>query len=46
MMRLIEVIEGDDTSDETLQAASNFAQALRKTPCAAGRCPGSWSTGS
>src|ERR671939_429230 len=31
MMRLIEVIDGDDTSDETLQTASNFAQALRKT---------------
>src|SRR5438105_2580186 len=26
MMRLIEVIEGDDTSPETMQAASNFAQ--------------------
>src|SRR6059058_4740588 len=27
MMRLIEVIEGDETSEETLQTASNFAQA-------------------
>ena len=31
MMRLIEVIEGEETSDETLQAATNFAQAIRKT---------------
>ena len=27
MMRLIEVIEGEETSEETLQAAANFAQA-------------------
>src|SRR5918998_804624 len=27
MMRLLEVIEGDETSDETLQVAANFAQA-------------------
>ena len=40
MMRLIEVIEGDDTSDETLQAASNFAQALRKTAVRCGEVPG------
>ena len=31
VMRLIEVIEGDDTSPETVQAAINFAQAIRKT---------------
>ena len=31
VMRLIEVIEGDDTSLETVQAAVNFAQAIRKT---------------
>jgi enoyl-CoA hydratase/3-hydroxyacyl-CoA dehydrogenase len=30
--RLIEVIEGDDTSPETVQAAANFAMAIRKTP--------------
>src|ERR687888_2427133 len=30
MMRLIEGIEGDDTSDETLEAAINFAQTIRK----------------
>jgi 3-hydroxyacyl-CoA dehydrogenase len=40
MMRLIEVIEGDDTSDETLQVASNFAQALRKTVVRCGEVPG------
>jgi 3-hydroxyacyl-CoA dehydrogenase len=40
MMRLIEVIEGDDTSDETLQVASNFAQAIRKTPVRCGEVPG------
>jgi 3-hydroxyacyl-CoA dehydrogenase len=40
MMRLIEVIEGDDTSDETLQAASNFAQAIRKTAVRCGEVPG------
>jgi 3-hydroxyacyl-CoA dehydrogenase len=40
MMRLIEVIEGDDTSDETLQAAANFAQALRKTAVRCGEVPG------
>ena len=40
MMRLIEVIEGDETSDETLQAASNFAQAIRKTAVHCGEVPG------
>ena len=40
MMRLIEVIEGDDTSEETLQTASNFAQALRKTAVRCGEVPG------
>ena len=40
MMRLIEVIEGEDTSDETLQAASNFAQQIRKTAIRCGEGPG------
>ena len=40
MMRLIEVIEGDETSDETLQAASNFAQAIRKSAVRCGEVPG------
>ena len=38
--RLIEVIEGDDTSPETVQAAANFALAIRKTPVRAAECPG------
>jgi 3-hydroxyacyl-CoA dehydrogenase len=40
MMRLIEVIEGDDTSLETVQAAVNFAQAIRKTAIRCGEAPG------
>jgi 3-hydroxyacyl-CoA dehydrogenase len=40
MMRLIEVVEGDETSEETLQVATNFAQAIRKTPIRCGEVPG------
>jgi 3-hydroxyacyl-CoA dehydrogenase len=40
MMRLIEVIEGDETSPETMQAAINFAQAIRKMPIRCVECPG------
>jgi len=40
VMRLIEVIEGDDTSAETAQAATTFAQAIRKTPIRCGEAPG------
>ncbi|HEX2127292.1 MAG TPA: 3-hydroxyacyl-CoA dehydrogenase family protein [Thermoleophilaceae bacterium] len=40
MMRLIEVIEGEETSDETLHAAANFAQAIRKTAIRCGEVPG------
>src|SRR6266568_2117596 len=32
IMRLIEVIEGDETSEETVTAALNFAQQIRKQP--------------
>ena len=39
-MRLIEVIEGEDTSAETVQAASTFAQQIRKVPIRAAECPG------
>ena len=39
-MRLIEVIEGDETSPETMQAAANFAQAIKKFPIRCGECPG------
>ena len=40
MMRLIEVIEGEETSEETLQIASTFVQALRKTAVRCGEAPG------
>src|SRR5947208_16344897 len=40
VMRLIEVVEGDDTSPETAQSASNFAQAIRKMPIRCGEVPG------
>jgi 3-hydroxyacyl-CoA dehydrogenase len=39
-MRLVEVVEGDETSPETAQAAANFAQAIRKTAVRCGECPG------
>jgi 3-hydroxyacyl-CoA dehydrogenase len=39
-MRLIEVIEGEDTSPDTAQAAANFAQAIRKMPVRCAECPG------
>jgi enoyl-CoA hydratase/3-hydroxyacyl-CoA dehydrogenase len=40
VMPLIEVIEGDDTSGETVQAAVNFAQAIKKNPITCGEVPG------
>jgi 3-hydroxyacyl-CoA dehydrogenase len=40
VVRLVEVIEGEDTSPETVQAASNFAQTIRKTPIRASDTPG------
>jgi 3-hydroxyacyl-CoA dehydrogenase len=40
VMRLIEVIEGDDTSPGTVQAAINFAQRIRKMPIRCGEAPG------
>jgi len=39
-MRVIEVIEGDATSPETTQAASTFAQQIRKLAIRAAECPG------
>jgi 3-hydroxyacyl-CoA dehydrogenase len=39
-MRLIEVVEGDETSAETAQAAMTFAQQIRKVPIRAAECPG------
>ena len=40
MMRLIEVIEGEETSEETLTTAANFVQAIRKTAVRCGEVPG------
>jgi 3-hydroxyacyl-CoA dehydrogenase len=40
VMRLIEVIEGDETSEETLGTAANFAQGIRKTAVRCGEAPG------
>jgi 3-hydroxyacyl-CoA dehydrogenase len=40
MLRLIEVIEGEETSEETMQAAANFAQQIRKQPIRCGEAPG------
>jgi len=40
MMRLIEVIEGDETSEDTLQATTNFAQQIKKTAIRCGEGPG------
>jgi 3-hydroxyacyl-CoA dehydrogenase len=39
-MRLVEVIEGDDTAPETVQAAASFAQSIRKTPIRCAEVPG------
>jgi 3-hydroxyacyl-CoA dehydrogenase len=40
VMRLVEVIEGEDTSPETSGAAISFAQAIRKMPIRCGEAPG------
>ena len=40
VMPLIEVIEGDDTAPETVQAAVNFAQAIKKNPITCAEVPG------
>jgi 3-hydroxyacyl-CoA dehydrogenase len=40
MMRLIEIVEGDETSEETLQSAVNFAQQIRKMPITCAEAPG------
>src|SRR4051794_35722583 len=39
-MRLVEVVQGDDTSPETVQAAVNFAGQIRKMAIRAQECPG------
>ena len=40
VMRLIEIIEGEDTSSETMQAATAFAQRIRKMPIRCAEAPG------
>jgi 3-hydroxyacyl-CoA dehydrogenase len=40
VMRLIEVIEGEETSEETVQATANFAQQIRKNPIRCAEAPG------
>jgi 3-hydroxyacyl-CoA dehydrogenase len=40
IMRLIEVVEGEETSEETMQAAVNFAQKIRKMPIRCDEAPG------
>jgi enoyl-CoA hydratase / 3-hydroxyacyl-CoA dehydrogenase len=40
LMRLVEIVEGADTSPETMQAATTFAQTIRKLPIACGEEPG------
>ncbi|MGA2013787.1 MAG: 3-hydroxyacyl-CoA dehydrogenase family protein, partial [Solirubrobacteraceae bacterium] len=39
-MRAIEVVEGEDTSPETVQAAMNFVAAIRRMPIRCGEAPG------
>jgi enoyl-CoA hydratase/3-hydroxyacyl-CoA dehydrogenase len=40
VMPLVEVIAGEDTSQETATAAYNFAQAIKKQPIVCGEVPG------
>jgi 3-hydroxyacyl-CoA dehydrogenase len=40
VMRLVEVVEGDATSPETIAAAIAFAQRIRKTPITCAEVPG------
>jgi 3-hydroxyacyl-CoA dehydrogenase len=40
VMRLIEVIEGEETSEETMQTTVNFAQQIRKMPVRCTEVPG------
>jgi 3-hydroxyacyl-CoA dehydrogenase len=40
VMRLIEVVESEDTSADTAQAAINFAQRIRKLPIRCAEAPG------
>ncbi|MDQ3631992.1 MAG: 3-hydroxyacyl-CoA dehydrogenase family protein, partial [Actinomycetota bacterium] len=40
MMPLIEIVQGEETSGETTQAAVNFAQAIKKNPIVCAEVPG------
>jgi 3-hydroxyacyl-CoA dehydrogenase len=40
VMRLIEVVEGAETSEETIKVTVNFAQRIRKMPIRCGETPG------
>jgi 3-hydroxyacyl-CoA dehydrogenase len=40
MMRLIEVIEGDETSEDTMTTTTGFAQQIRKQPIRCAEVPG------
>ncbi len=40
VMPLVEVVIGDETTSDTVQAASNFAQAIGKQPITCGEVPG------
>jgi enoyl-CoA hydratase / 3-hydroxyacyl-CoA dehydrogenase len=40
VMPLLEIVEGEETSAETTQAAYNFAQAIRKQPITCAEVPG------
>jgi enoyl-CoA hydratase/3-hydroxyacyl-CoA dehydrogenase len=40
VMPLVEIVEGDETSPETVTAALTFAQAIRKQPIACAEVPG------
>jgi enoyl-CoA hydratase/3-hydroxyacyl-CoA dehydrogenase len=40
VMPLLEIVEGEETSEETVEAAINFAQAIRKQPISCAEVPG------
>jgi len=40
VMRLVEVVEGEESAPQTVQAAMTFAQTIRKVPIRAAECPG------
>jgi enoyl-CoA hydratase / 3-hydroxyacyl-CoA dehydrogenase len=40
VMPLLEIVEGEDTSEETIEAAINFAQTIRKQPIRSAEVPG------